>query len=339
VALFFLVTALIHEPHQASVRRAKGFSVDWLGFGLVGLSLGCLQIVLDRGQQEDWFGSPFIAGLALTSAVALVLLIWRELRHPHPMVDLRLMRDPDFAVSFVLMLMLGFMLLGSTYLVPAYVQSLMGYRAIDAGMVLTPGGLATMVMLPIVGRLTGKFDLRVLVGIGLILGGTSLLWMTHFYLGVSFEFILLTRIAQAAALPFLFIPVNAVAFRSIGPDKTNNASALVNLARNFGGSIGIAFASTLLARRAQFHQSRLVESLQGLNPAYPDYAQRLGGLLGTDGHARAALAGIYQEAVQQATLLAYLDDFKILALLFFGLVPLLLLVKPGKGIGQAGLGH
>jgi len=339
VALFFLVTALIHEPRATNALRRKDFSVDWLGFGFVALSLGCLQIVMDRGQQEDWFNSPFIAGLALTSAVAFVLLVWRELRHPHPMVDVRLMRDPDFAVSFAMMLMLGFMLLGSTYLVPAYVQSLMGYRAIDAGMVLTPGGLATMLMLPIVGRLTNTLDLRVLVAIGLILGGASLLWMTRFYLGISFEFIMLVRMAQAAALPFLFIPINAVAFRSITPEQTNNASALVNLARNFGGSIGIAFASTLLARREQFHQSRLVEHLQNLDPAYPDYARQLGGLLGADGHATATLASIYQGAMQQATLLAYLDDFKVLALLFFGLLPLLLWVKPGKGMGGAGMGH
>jgi DHA2 family multidrug resistance protein len=339
VVLFFLVTALIHEPRRSGKVRDKNFSVDWLGFGFVALSLGCLQVVMDRGQQDDWFASSFIMALALISALAFVLLIWWEWQHPHPMVDVRLMRDPDFAVSFLLMLMLGFMLLGSTFLVPAYVQSLMGYRAVDAGMVLTPGGAITIALLPLVGRSMNKVDLRILVGIGLVIGGASLLWMTHFYLGMSFRLIMLARMAQAAGLPFLFIPINAMAFRNITPDKTNNASALVNLARNFGGSIGISFASTLLARRSQFHQSRLVESLQGMNPSYPDYLNQLGSAVGGGANAPGTLASVYQGAVQQATLLAYLDDFKILGLLFLGLLPLLLLVKPGKGDSGVGVGH
>jgi DHA2 family multidrug resistance protein len=337
VVLFFLVTSIIHEPKVE--RKKEGFSVDWWGFGFVALSLGCLQIVLDRGQQDDWFDSGFIGSMAVVSVVAFALLIWRELHHEHPMVDLRLMRDPDFAVSFVLMLMLGFMLLGSTFLIPAYVQSLMGYRAVDAGMVLTPGGLATIALLPLVGRSMTKVDLRILVGIGLVIGGSALLWMTHFYLGISYKLIMLARMAQAAGLPFLFIPINAMAFRSITPDKTNNASALVNLARNFGGSIGISFASTLLARRAQFHQSRLTEQLQDFNGNYPDYAAQLGGALGDSAHGALTSASIYQGAVQQATLLAYIDDFKAMGLIFLGLLPFLLLVKPGKGDGGAGMGH
>jgi DHA2 family multidrug resistance protein len=296
--------------------------------------------VMDRGQQDDWFYSDFITTLAITSAMAFALLIWWELRHKDPIVDLRLMRDPDFAVSFVLMLMLGFMLLGSTYLIPAYVQSLMGYRAVDAGMVLTPGGLATIALLPLVGRSMNKVDLRLLVAIGLIIGGSSLLWMTNFYLDMSFKQIMFARMAQAASLPFLFIPINAMAFRRITPDKTNNASALINLARNFGGSIGISLTSTMLTRREQFHQSRLTEHLQSMNPAYPDFANQISGALGGGGgNTPTTLANIYQGAVQQATLLAYLDDFKILGLVFLGLLPFLLLVKPGKGSGGPVPGH
>ena len=339
IVLFFLVTSLIHEKTSSTVASGKKFSVDWFGFGFIALSLGSLQIVMDRGQQDDWFASNFITLLTLVAATAFVLLIWWELRHKEPIVDLRLMRDPDFAVSFVLMLMLGFMLLGSTYLIPAYVQSLMGYRAVDAGMVLTPGGLATIALLPLVGRSMNKVDLRLLVAIGLTIGGCSLLWMTHFYLDMPFKVIMLARMAQAASLPFLFIPINAMAFRSITPDKTNNASALVNLARNFGGSIGISVTSTMLTRREQFHQSRLVEHLQSMNPAYPDFASHIGSVMGGGANAPVTLANIYQGAVQQATLLAYLDDFKILGLVFLGLLPFLLLVKPGKGGGGAAVGH
>jgi MFS transporter, DHA2 family, multidrug resistance protein len=336
IALILLVQMIIRDKS----RRAEGpVSVDWLGFGFVALSLGCLQVVLDRGQDADWFGSTLITILTITSAVAFVLLGWRETHHKDPMVDLKLMKNPDFAVTFCLMLMLGFMLFGSTFLIPAYTQELMGYRAIDAGMVLTPGGLVTIALLPFVGRMVNRVDLRILTGIGLVLGAVSLLLMTKLYLGISFQRLMLLRMLQSAALPFLFVPINAMAFRGIPPARINGASALINLARNFGGGIGIAFASTLLTRREQFHQSRLVEQLQPLNPSYPDFAHGVGNLLGASPDSITTLTGIYQTTLQQATLLSYLDDFKILGLLFLALVPLLFLVKPGKGGGGPAPAH
>jgi DHA2 family multidrug resistance protein len=336
IVLILLVQSLIRDKTQP----VKGpVSVDWLGFGFVALSLGCLQVVLDRGQDADWFGSTLITILTITSAVAFVLLSWRETHHRNPMVDLRLMKNPDFAVTFVLMFMLGFMLFGSTFLIPAYTQELMGYRAIDAGMVLTPGGVVTILLLPLIGRSINKVDLRILTGIGLVIGAISLMLMTRLYLGSSFRELMMLRMLQSAALPFLFVPINAMAFRGVPPEKTNNASALINLARNFGGSVGIAFASTLLTRREQFHQSRLVEHLQPLNPSYPDFAHGVGSMLGAAPDSPTTLAGIYQTAVQQATLLSYLDDFKVLAILFLALVPLLLLVKPGKGGGVPAAAH
>jgi len=292
-----------------------------------------MQIVLDRGQIEDWFASGFITALALLSAVGFVLLVWWELRHPRPMVNLRLLRNKDFAVAFGLMLMLGFTLLGSTYAIPAFVQSVLGYPAFDAGLVITPGGLAVMLMLPIVGTLINKIDLRLLIATGIVIGCASLWWMTNFYLGVSFVVIMLARVAQSVAIAFLFIPINTLAFRSILRNQTNDASALVNLARNFGGSIGIAFASTLVTRRSQFHQSRLVESLQSMNPAYPDYANQVGQLAGGGAHSTSTLASIYQGVAQQAALLSYLDAFKALAIVFIVFLPLLLLLKAGKAIG------
>jgi DHA2 family multidrug resistance protein len=337
IALMFLITSLVREQPVTRDKMAQS-RVDWMGFGFVALSLGGLQIVLDRGQEDDWLGSGFITALILVSAAAFALLIWWELRHPEPMVDLRLMRNSDFATTFILMLMLGFMILGSTYLVPAYAQSLMGYRAVDAGMVLTPGGLATIALLPLVGRLMNKVDVRLLVAVGIVVGGLSLLWMTHFYLGMSFQRLMLARVVQSASLAFLFVPINTIAFRGIPAAKINNASALINLARNFGGSIGISFASTLLTRRAQFHQSRLVENLQQMNPSYPDYAQHLGSALGSAADSTTTLASIYQGAIDQATLLSYLDDFKVVGLIFLGLLPLLLLVKSGKG-GAVGMAH
>jgi DHA2 family multidrug resistance protein len=328
VVLILLVQSMIHDRGPT---RANGNSVDWLGFGFVALSLGCLQVVLDRGQDADWFGSTLITTLVVISASAFVLLAWQELRHPHPMVNLRLMRDPGFAATFCLMLMLGFMLFGSTFLIPAYAQQLMGYRAIDAGLVLTPGGIATILLLPLVGRSVNKVDLRVLTAVGLIVGSVSLWLMTNLYLDASFGSLMWLRVLQSLSLPFLFIPINTLAFRDIPRDQTNDASALINLARNFGGSIGIAFASTLLTRREQFHQSRLVEQLQGLNPAYADYTHQLGNALGSAPDSATTLANVYAQAVQQSALLSYLDGFKALAVLFLAMLPLLLLVRPGKG--------
>ena len=338
LGVFALVSGLIHE--RASGRNAgKQSPMDWTGFGFVALSLGCLQVVLDRGQEADWFSSPFIIALALVSAVAFVLLIWRELAAREPLVDVRLLLDRNFAVAFGLMLMLGFMLLGSTYLIPAYTQSLMGYRAVDAGMVLTPGGFLMIALLPLVGRALNKVDLRLLVAVGLTVGGLSLLWMTNFYLGISFGWLVLARMLQAASLAFLFIPINTLAFRDVPAGKTDNASALINLARNFGGSIGISFASTMLTRREQFHQSRIVESLQGMNPAYTGYAHHLAAAIGSTPDSPTTLASIYQSAVQQATLLSYLDDFKLLGVVFLALLPLLLWVRPGTGGGRAAPVH
>jgi DHA2 family multidrug resistance protein len=330
IVLVFLVQAVINERGAAA--RAARRSVDWLGFGFVALALGCLQIVLDRGQDADWFGSGSITALVVASSVGFVLLTWRELTHEDPMVDLKLFRDPGFAVTFVMMLMLGFMLFGSTFLIPAFAQQLLGYRAVDAGMVLSPGGLITIALLPLIGRAINKVDMRVLAGIGFLVGGLSMLLMTRMlYLGVSFQTLMWLRVLQAASLPFLFLPLNQMAFRDVPRDKTNNASALINLARNFGGSIGIAFASTLLTRREQFHQSRLVEQLQGLNPAYPDFAHQVGGALGAPADAAGTLASIYQGAIQQASVLSYIDAFKVLGWLFLALLPLLLLVRAGKG--------
>src|SRR5581483_11225688 len=171
-----------------------------------------------------------------------------------------------------------------------------------------------------------------------VLGGLSLLWMTSFYLDIPFEHMMLARVVQAASLAFLFVPINAIAFRCIPPNKTNNASALINLARNFGGSIGISFATTLLTRREQFHQSRLVESAQQLNTAYPDYAQHLSNALSAAPDSATTLASLYQGIISQATLLSYIDDFKVLGLIFLALIPLLFLVKPGEA-RSSGMAH
>jgi MFS transporter, DHA2 family, multidrug resistance protein len=334
--LVFLIGWLVKTPQEESPR--KGGRVDWLGFGFVAISLGCLQVVLDGGQEYDWFSSTLITALCLASAITFVLLIWWELPHRCPMVNLRLLKRRDLAVSFGLMLALGFMIFGSAYLLPAFAQYLLGYRATEAGEILMPGGLLLMVLFPVIGRLLNTVDLRVLIVIGILIAGGSLWWMTNFYLGVSFNVLVLARTMQYIGMAFLFLPINALGFRDVPAGQTNYASALINLARNFGGSIGVAFASTLIVRRSQFHQSRLVEHLQSMNAAYPDFIDRLGNATHGAATGVTTLARAFQGTLQQASVLSYLDAFKALAVIFLLLLPCLLLVKGGTANSQAAEG-
>ena len=334
--LLFLLGFLIRTPNEESSPEAARSGVDWAGFGFIALSLGCLQIVLDRGQEDDWFASGTIITLTILSALGFILLVWWELPQRQPMVDLKLFKRRDFSVAFVLMFMLGFMILGSTYLLPAFVQQLMGYRATEAGEIIAPGGLVLIALFPLIGRMLNKVDLRILTGFGVLCCAAALELMTHFYLQVSFGTFALARAFQAFGLGFLFLPLNALGFRDIPRDRTNYASALINLARNFGGSVGISFASTLVTRREQFHQSRLVGGLQPLNPAYNDLTQQLGRLV--HGTSSNVTAQIYHDTLQQAALLSYLDAFRAIALIFLVLLPLLLLVKPGAAGATAHAG-
>jgi DHA2 family multidrug resistance protein len=218
---------------------------------------------------------------------------------------------------------------------PAFAQYLMAYPATEAGLILMPGGLLLMLLFPLVGRLLNKVDLRVLIAIGILITGCALWWMTNLYLDISFNTLALARTLQYVGMAFLFLPINALGFRDIPAGQTNYASALVNLARNFGGSIGVAFASTLIVRRSQFHQSRMVEHLQSMNGAYPDFIDRLGGAAHEVAGGMTTLAQAFQEALRQASLLSYLDAFKALSLILLLLLPFLLLVKRGTASGRA----
>jgi MFS transporter, DHA2 family, multidrug resistance protein len=334
IILALLLAFLVRTPHEEPDPATASRSVDWAGFALVALALGCLQVVLDRGQEDDWFGSRSITALAIMSGIAFVLLIWRELTTDSPMIDVRLFKRRDFAIGFVLMFMFGFMILGTTYLLPAYAQALMGYRATEAGEVLFPGGMLLVVMFPLVGRVLNKVDLRLIIAAGVIACAAAIWWQTNFYLEISFAVLVMARVMQAVGLGLLFIPINALGFRDIPGDRTNYASALINLARNVGGSVGISIASTLVTRRAQFHQDRLVGFLQPLQPGFADFTEHLGRLTHSNPLATAARA--YQLLMEQAMLLSYLDAFKAIAVLFMLTLPLLLFVKPGAATGAAG---
>src|SRR5271157_1620223 len=263
-----LTQRLIQDPPYLKRRKLSETKIDYIGLGLIALGLGTLQVILDKGQREDWFESHFIVGLTVISAVSLIFVIFWEWNHKDPIVELHLFRQRTFAAANFLMFMLGFALLGSTLLLPLFMQTLLGYTAERSGMALSPGGFAIMLMMPLVGFLLSRYSPRWLMVFGLSMLSFSLFHMTSFDLSVDFRTMVIARVYQGVGLAFLFVPINTAAYASLPRDKNNAASGLMNLARNIGGSFGISFVTTGLSRRAQFHQARLVETLNAANPQF-----------------------------------------------------------------------
>jgi len=327
----FLLTAwLVTEPPSTLIERERlfqnGFRVDAVGFGLSVVGIGCLEYFVDRGQREDWFASGMITGMAVTSAVSLTALVWWELRRHDPIVDIPLLKVPSFLAAFVTMFSLGFVLFGSTALLPQFLEQLLGYTASQAGLALTAGGVAMIVMMPLVGGFfVRRFPGRNLVIAGLLMEAASLFHMTGFNLEIPFEHAVWARIFQTVGLAFLFIPITQAAYANLPPGKSGNAAALINLARNLGGSVGIAITSTIVAQRSQFHQSRLGEHVSAYSTetssAIGHLSQAFGG--GPEGTLK-ALGSIYQSVLRQAAMLAYVDVFLFMAIGTLCIIPLAL---------------
>jgi MFS transporter, DHA2 family, multidrug resistance protein len=338
-----LTSRLIQDPPYLKRRKLSETKIDYIGLGLIALGLGTLQVVLDKGQRDDWFDSHFILWLTVISAASLIFVVFWEWNHKDPMVELHLFRDRTFATSAFLMLMLGFVLLGSTLLLPLFMQTLLGYTAERSGLALSPGGFAIMVMMPIVGFLLSRYTPRWLLVFGLSMLSWSLFHMTNFDLTVDFQTMVMARIYQGIGLAFLFVPINTTAFSSLPRDKNNAASGLMNLARNIGGSIGISFVTTGLARRAQFHQSRLAENLSASNPQFQATLRGMtnsfaGGGAGPgfgSGSAQLHAYALEQaNLIRQAIMLAYIDNFWVLGLVIFCLIPFVFLIKKSKPGGE-----
>jgi MFS transporter, DHA2 family, multidrug resistance protein len=318
-------------------RRRQGLDVDYVGFALLVVGMCALQVVLDKGQEDDWFASAFITDLSITSAVALAAFVFWELRRADPIVDLRLLANRNFGLSNLLTFMLGFMLLGSTVLLPLFVQTMLGYTATDAGLVISPGGFVIMLIMPIVGALVARVDPRFLIAFGLVAFSLSLLQMTGFNLDVDYATIAWARIYQSVSLGFLFIPINTVAYLGMPQAKSNNASALINMMRNLGASFGIATATTVLARRQQFHQNVLIAHVSTYGGTYGTTVQSLQqAFLAHSASAADALgqaqATVYRMVQQQAMALAFIDTFWVMAIVFLALVPLIFFLgRPATG--------
>jgi DHA2 family multidrug resistance protein len=334
-----LTSRLIHDPPHLQGKKTGGITIDYIGLGLVALGLGALQIVLDKGQRLDWFDSHFIIFFSAVSAVALVVLVFWEWHHSHPIIDLKLFRDRSFAMANAMMFMLGFVLLGSTLLIPLFTQTLLGYPAAQAGLALMPGGLLILCCMPLVGFLLSKVDPRRLMVFGLTTLSVAMFFMSkNFNLSIDFRTVVLARMIQGAGLAFLFVPINTVAYAYLPREKNNAASGLINLARNVGASVGISVVTTNLERRGQFHRDRLAAHLDPGSPAVQAMLRgttttlRAHGATATDAM-RQAYGLLQGNLERQSTMLAYIDNFWMLGLVTLLLIPCVFFVKKPKPRG------
>jgi DHA2 family multidrug resistance protein len=328
----------IFDPEY--IKKQKAGSIDYWGLGLLVVGLGALQVVLDKGEREDWFSSAFIFRLALISAAALAFLIYRELKTAHPVVDLRLFKERNFAAGTTIMFFFGFVLYGSIMLLPLFLQTLMGYDATLAGASLAYGGVGSLIIMPIVGRLTTVVDSRWLVGIGLLINAASVYLMSLFNTQVDFATATWPRFIQGFGLGMTFVSLTTLTMSRISQENMGNATGIFNLMRNLGGSFGIAAATTILSRRSQFHQSRLVERLNPLSQPFNEWMGRAGEFLGLGPDWQLwdtplPLAGLYREVQRQAQMLAFCDDYWFFTLVFLALLPLALLMRRLPRHGEA----
>ena len=273
IVSLLLTSRLIQDPPYFRRRQLSELKIDYVGLGFVAVGLGTLQVVLDKGQREDWFESHWILALSLISVASLLFVLLWEWYQKDPIIELHLFKDRTFASANFMMFLLGFALLGSTLLLPLFMQPLLGYAAEQAGMGLSPGGFAIMVLMPLVGFLLGRYDARRLMIFGLVVLSFSLFHMTNFDLGVDFRTVVIARMIQAVGLAFLFVPINTAAYAYLPREKNNAASGLMNLARNIGGSVGISGVTTMLARRAEHHQVNLAGHLSPGNPRFQSMLQ------------------------------------------------------------------
>jgi MFS transporter, DHA2 family, multidrug resistance protein len=344
LAMVLIALLLSESPAAAAARRRLNKRFDLVGFVLVASFLGALEIVLDRGLEDDWFGSTFIVKVAVVCFTAFVIMIPWELSRRDPVVDVRMLATPQFGACFLVMLATGAILLATTQFLPLLVQQNFGYTATWAGLVLSPGGIVTMVMMFVVGRLSSRIQPKYLIVIGAVFIALSMYLLTNVYRDLDFWFFAHTRMLLGIGLPLIFIPIVSASYDGIPPDKTDQASALINVARNTGGSIGVSLVSNVLAHREQFHQSRLVEHAVPSSVQYQDTLQQVTGYFAAHGSSlvqaqQQAIAWIGQQVQMQASFLAYMDAFWVLMLISLAAVPLALALRKVKLGGGAPVTH
>jgi DHA2 family multidrug resistance protein len=324
---FFMASALLVDSE--GTRRTR---LDLPGLLLMVAAFGSLQLVLDRGEREDWFDSAFIATLAIVAVVAMSAFLVRELTAREPMLDLSIFADGNFTLGSVVMALAGFGFYASMLLLALYTQKLLGYDAWTSGLVLAPSGLGQALMLLLVGRLVTRTDVRLLLCFGVLVNGLATLLMSHVTLTSDFWSLAWPRMIQGIGMGFIFVPLQTLALSSVRRSQLANATALFSVVRNLGGSAGVAICTTLLSRRAQTHQSTLTAKVHAWDPQtaerlrqWSDHFLSQGADTVTAG--RQAMVMLYRETTVQAQVLAFIDDFRLLAVMYAGLVVLVFFMR------------
>ena len=318
ILAMFLVFTFVEDPPFLKRMTLKESTVDYVGFGFLAIGIAFLQIVLDKGQEDDWFGSNFILTLSIISVIALVCLVIWELHVKDPIVDVRLFKNLNFATSCLMMFMVGAASFSTTVLMPQFLQSLMGYSAQSAGMVLSAAAIILLIELPLVGRLTARIQARYLMAFGWATLTVAMFFSTHrIDLQISFASATWLRIAQYVPIGFIFIPATMVAYLGLPQEKSNAVAGLVNFVRNMGSSVGTSAVTTILARRAQLHQAMLASHTSLSDPAFRDSAASLADRLrqgGVDQPQMQAYGRLYESMQNQASTLSYIDAFWMLGI-------------------------
>jgi len=320
ILALFLVFRLVEDPPWAKRAAGAGVKIDYIGVALLTLGVGALQVLLDKGQEDDWFGSHFILTLAVIAGVGLVSLVIWEWFYKIPIIEVRLFKNLNFLGANGMMFMLGIMLFSSLVMMPLFLQTLMGYTAESAGLVLSGGGLLLLFEMPLAGMLASKVQARYMIAFGWLMLSLAMYYSTQrLDLDISFRFASLLRVVQVAGLGFLFVPINLASYVGMPKEKSNHVAGMVNLMRNIGSSIGTSMVTTLIARRAQFHQVYLVRHVAPGHPTFTQAVKALAAHLAVSGlDATRALSQaygrVYQALIGQATTLAYIDTFWVLCI-------------------------
>jgi DHA2 family multidrug resistance protein len=333
ILALFMANLFIEDPPY--LRHAFRGAIDYLGFGFMALWLGTLQLLLDKGQEEDWFHTGWIRWLAAISASALVCFVVREFRHGEPIVQLRVLANRDFAVGTIVTGLFGFVLYGTTALLPLFLQTLMGYPALDSGLAVSPRGIGSLVSVLVVGVLINYIDGRILLALGFAFVGYSAFLLSQINLGISMTSVVVPNLINGFAGGFIFVPLTVMTMSHLRKQEIGNAAGIYNLMRNIGGSIGIACVTTMLVRGAQAHQNYLGANVTASDRTATMAVQGLQGKFLISGASPAtahqeALGALYRSIQQQASLLSYADNFRLLASLALLCIPVVFLFRPAK---------
>jgi DHA2 family multidrug resistance protein len=322
-----MTSAFIQDPPY--IREQKPGRIDYIGFGLMAVGLAAFQIMLDKGQEDDWFSSVFITWLVVITVVALAAFVVWELRSKEPIVNLRVLKNRNFATGTMLIAAMGIVLYGSTALLPLFLQTLLGYPATESGMAVSPRGIGAVLSMIIVGRLVGRVDGSYLIMFGFAVLAFSTHMLADLNLNLAMSNIVWPMVVSGFAMGFIFVPLTTMAMGTLPNEQIGNATGVFNLMRNIGGSIGISAMSTLLSRGAQAHQAVISSHVTPYDPAFQQRIEQIQGATGAVGGlvSPEALASVYGEVVRQSTLLSFMDNFRLLALLCLLCVPVALLFR------------